>query len=1327
MISKDTLPQLLTQLGFKKQGAIYSKTIGTAILKVDTGKEWITYPEGLTVNGDYTCNFESPENFVVLECVHRLLEKGYKSEHIELEPKWKLGHGASGGRADILVSDNQKKPLLLFECKTAGREFDKAWRNTLQHGDRLFSYAQQISETQFLCLYASDLDNGALRYQSHIIAHRDNEKYLDDKPDFKSFKSVTDVKERYAVWRDTYKLDFTSKGIFEDNIQPYHIGKDKYSLADLNPISAADQQKKYHEFATILRQHNVSGRENAFDKLVNLFLCKLVDETENPHELKFYWKGVAYDTHFELLDRLQQLYQAGMGKFLGERITYIDQTAVRNAMRFIRQNPDATQKAVWHLFLQQKFFTNNDFSLIDVHNEKLFYQNAEVLLKILQMWQDIRLTNTSGNNQFLGDMFEGFLDQGVKQSEGQYFTPMPICKFILMSLPLQSLVKNSATPPKAIDYACGAGHFLNELASQLKPLVAQHKQVEMVEYHKAIFGIEKEYRLSKVAKVSAFMYGQQDINICYGDALVNQHSAFPEIQDASFDLLVANPPYSVRGFLETLSDTERAAYSLSDTIDKLDTANSIETFFIERAKQLLKSGGVSALILPSSILSNGGNTYVKTREILLQYFDLVAIAEFGSGTFGKTGTNTVTLFLRRKQTMPDTAEHYRERVTQWFNSSRPSPSGRGVEGEGTPYLDTHLIAQYAAHNGIATDDYSTLLHGQPNAALLAHDTFAQYRKAFDARSEIVNLKKQRGHKAKLQTEQDAEIEKRFVAFAQDIERDKLYHFVMASDQPNPVLIIRSPNDNKAQKKFLGYEWSSAKGNEGIQISKDANGHHMTLLYDETDRDNAEKLNSLIAANFSFHQAGKSDRHSCAGGNPDNQTTAPQSGEQSHTALIIKPLDSRLRGNDGGVSEGVVIPSALSEYASTARLVDMLDFSRVTFEKQIALIAKKSILLLSNRYPMEKLANLHSMLRRGKSAKYGTSSIQIIKSGQARGYFEFDFSEKHFVEDIFVLDERQLRPGDLLINSTGKGTAGRVTYFDLPGTFVADSHVSIFRASERLNPKFGLYSLARIGFKTLESLADGASGQIELTLGTIGEIQIPLPPLDIQQQIVTECEAVDAETASAQNSITAALSKVESHVDGVYASNVPHIEIDQLAHAVQYGLSEQMNEIGLGYKIFRMNEIIQGRMFDGGSMKRADISAEEFAKYKLNRGDVLFNRTNSIEHVGKTGLFDLEGEYCFASYLVRVVPDTSKALPLFLTQMMNSKAFQQEAKGKASKSINQANINATIMRNIKVPVPPLAEQQKLVAEIEVLERAIAEAQAVISAAPAKKQAIMQRYL
>ena len=139
MINQDNFTELLVSLGFAKNKSIYSKTIGATYLSVDATKQAIYYPEsdGLVVNERQTCNLSANENFVVFECVHRLLEKGYKPEHIELEPKWKLGRGASGGRADILVKDNFGKPLLIIECKTAGAEFNKAWNKTLQDGDQL--------------------------------------------------------------------------------------------------------------------------------------------------------------------------------------------------------------------------------------------------------------------------------------------------------------------------------------------------------------------------------------------------------------------------------------------------------------------------------------------------------------------------------------------------------------------------------------------------------------------------------------------------------------------------------------------------------------------------------------------------------------------------------------------------------------------------------------------------------------------------------------------------------------------------------------------------------------------------------------------------------------------------------------------------------------------------------------------------------------------------------------------------------------------------------------------------------------------------------------
>ena len=169
-ITKTNFKNVLKILGFIENGSAFEKKFSAfnCSLGVDFANEKLIYPveiKGRERNDD----FKQPENFVVFECVNRLLEKGYRPEHIELEKEWHLGHDAKGGRADICVSSPDGSMLFIVECKTAGREFDKAYKDTCVDGGQLFSYWQQERATKWLVLYASGIDGDTITYKAPTI------------------------------------------------------------------------------------------------------------------------------------------------------------------------------------------------------------------------------------------------------------------------------------------------------------------------------------------------------------------------------------------------------------------------------------------------------------------------------------------------------------------------------------------------------------------------------------------------------------------------------------------------------------------------------------------------------------------------------------------------------------------------------------------------------------------------------------------------------------------------------------------------------------------------------------------------------------------------------------------------------------------------------------------------------------------------------------------------------------------------------------------------------------------------------------------------------
>ena len=348
MISKDNFARALSALGFECKGeGRWQKDFATgSSLAADFGRGQLIYPEadgtgskGLTVNDRTTCNFAHNENFVVFECVCRLLAKGYRAEHIELERRWQLGREMKGGKADIVVTGEDGDTLLIIECKTAGREYKKAQEALKEDGGQLFSYWKEESRARWLCLYASDFDEAAGQVvYSEAIIKCDNDPNIKRAaaadPSIRLYEPGLQSNELFEVWRDTYQMQTFEGLIFGEDAVAYQIEAKPLRLGELKEFEGDD--KIINQFEEILRHNNVSDKENAFNRLIALFICKLVDETNKATApggqgaggdagdvLEFQYK-IGTDDYETLQDRLQRLHRDGMRDFMNETVTYVE-------------------------------------------------------------------------------------------------------------------------------------------------------------------------------------------------------------------------------------------------------------------------------------------------------------------------------------------------------------------------------------------------------------------------------------------------------------------------------------------------------------------------------------------------------------------------------------------------------------------------------------------------------------------------------------------------------------------------------------------------------------------------------------------------------------------------------------------------------------------------------------------------------------------------------------------------------------------------------------------------------------------------------------------
>jgi type I restriction enzyme S subunit len=173
--------------------------------------------------------------------------------------------------------------------------------------------------------------------------------------------------------------------------------------------------------------------------------------------------------------------------------------------------------------------------------------------------------------------------------------------------------------------------------------------------------------------------------------------------------------------------------------------------------------------------------------------------------------------------------------------------------------------------------------------------------------------------------------------------------------------------------------------------------------------------------------------------------------------------------------------------------------------------------------------------------------------------------------------------------------------------------------------------------------------------------------------------------------------------GEIPENWEVMRLGEVTREIIYGISKKGEKKGK-YPILRMNNLEDGKI-DCKDLQFVSLESSEFEKFKLEKGDVLFNRTNSLDLVGKTALFTLDGDFVFASYLLRIRTIKDQLLPEYLNYYFNFEKTQQELKSLASRGASQVNISASKLSSFPIPLPPLPEQQEIAEILQTIDQKI----------------------
>jgi len=309
-------------------------------------------------------------------------------------------------------------------------------------------------------------------------------------------------------------------------------------------------------------------------------------------------------------------------------------------------------------------------------------------------------------------------------------------------------------------------------------------------------------------------------------------------------------------------------------------------------------------------------------------------------------------------------------------------------------------------------------------------------------------------------------------------------------------------------------------------------------------------------------------------------------------------------------------------------------------------------------------------------------------------------------EIKTKKQQVCRTGDFLVAEIDAKVGGfGIVPPELHDSIVS-SHYFLFAIDEtRLDRRF-LDFFIRTPYFREQVTAQGTTNYAAIRPTDVLGYKIPFLPIPEQRRIVARIEELAAKIEGAQGLRKKAAEEIELLIATVLSSifkpsysEKPQLLNDYIVD-VRYGTSEKCSDEEIGPAVLRMGNIQDGQILFS-QLKYLEPEKIEPDLY-LEKGDILFNRTNSAELVGKCGVFESDLKCSFASYLIRVRLDLNRAIPKLVAFYINSPLGREYITSEIKQQCGQANVNSKKLRNMPVTLPPLPEQRHIVTYLDALQ-------------------------